>query len=122
MTVVARIKTQTPGSSVAARQWNGFRLIHWEFEAQDQQPIFELGEVRNFDYQDRSGFDRNADFVQVTLKDRTTGELLAPLWVRADYIQAVETANGQSINTNPLPTGLAILGLVGLALIFSRNK
>ena len=121
MTVVARIKTQTPGSSVSGRQWNGFQLLHWGFEAQDQQPIFKLGEVRNFDYLDRSGYSRNANFVQVTLKDEYEA-LMAPVWVRADYIQAVETANGQSINTNPVPTGLAILGLVGLALLFSRNK
>tara|TARA_R100001594_G_C3998990_1_gene254249 strand:- start:116 stop:487 length:372 start_codon:yes stop_codon:yes gene_type:complete len=84
----------------------------------------EIWEPVNGPYTDLAGnYYPSAEFLQVSgYSTRNVspfdGYILADL-IEIDHSQP---AVNQPINTNPVPTGVAILGLVGLALIFSRNK
>ena len=64
----------------------------------------------------------NEEFVQVDVIDN--GVPTGPVWVASRYtdLDFSQPLTAKTTGSNPVPTGLAILGLVGLALLFSRNK
>tara|TARA_B100000424_G_C22564542_1_gene319180 strand:- start:77 stop:445 length:369 start_codon:yes stop_codon:yes gene_type:complete len=62
------------------------------------------------------------EFVQIDYIDSNNAP--ATGWVASQYtdLDLSQPLTSKTAGSNPVPTGLAILGLVGLALIFSRNK
>jgi hypothetical protein len=62
------------------------------------------------------------EFVQIDYIDSNNAP--ATGWVASQYtdLDLSQPLTTKATGSNPVPTGLAILGLVGLALIFSRNK
>jgi hypothetical protein len=62
------------------------------------------------------------EFVQIDYIDSAGVPAIG--WVASQYtdLDLSQPLTSKTAGSNPVPTGLAILGLIGLALIFSRNK
>ena len=83
----------------------------------------EILEPANGPYTDLTGiYYPSAEFLEVQGTSFLNGDFRG--FILADLIEIdhSQPAPNQPINTNPVPTGLGVLALVGLALIFSRNK
>jgi hypothetical protein len=117
------IKSPQGGNVNLRQKENGKFEIDRRIYSVESGTKVEIIEPVNGPYTDLAGnYYPSAEFYEVQgysfLNGDFRGYILADL-IEIDHSQP---AQNQPINNNPVPAGLAILGLVGLALIFSRNK